>query len=210
MGNIYIYIYSKCVNLCWLLWRIKTRSKLFHSAANEMMNNTRGSCQCESHVIYSLVLKCETDTSRSKQAQPLWHLPSGLLQGLAVSEGLCVCSPSVYMQYVCFVCIGALVPLTQPWCPQVSGVCVIEKVLVCFVAQWRCTSTISSHLCGAFRRLLTLLPRFHPTLEYTDFEFGPTALWRLSQYWLTLPLNTSMPQGKTRCGALLRSESTQN
>lgn len=79
------------------------------------------------------------------------------LRSTALLERVCVFAlPPCISVSVCFV----------PLCPRVSGawMCVIETrcVLLCSKA---------SHLCGAFRRLLTLLPHFHPTLEYWGVIF---------------------------------------
>lgn len=145
--------------------------------------------QCKS-VIYSLVLKAETDRVRNKQIQPWWDLPSGQLQGfvcICSKEGLCTCS-RVYDSH-------------DPIALKSTVGENVWEVIVCFVVYYRCTSAVSSHLCASLRRLLTPLPHFTPTLEYSDFEHSPAALWRLSQYWLTLPLNTSKPQSETAfCG----------
>lgn len=112
-------------------------------------------------------------------------------QGLAACE-CCVFALSFCVHVVCVLwvqqCNGSLCESHNPGALRSARVSDGEGVCV-----FSCAALFSSHLCDDLQRVLSLLPHYHPTLECTDFDFGPVALWRLSQYWVILPQKTSEP-----------------
>lgn len=112
-------------------------------------------------------------------------------QGLAACE-CCVFALSFCVHVVCVLwvqqCNGSLCESHNPG--ALRSACVSDGEGVCVFS---CAALFSSHLCDDLQKVLSLLPHYHPTLECTDFDFGPIALWRLSQYWVILPQKTSEP-----------------
>lgn len=120
--------------------------ELFHTVANDMAKNTRGSCQCESLVIYTLALKCEADTLGSKQTQPWWDLPSGF--GCLVGF-VCLLSLCVYVACVLCVhqCTCASLCESHNLCDLGSAMCVCVMEKVCALLCSRTVPPLFLHTC---------------------------------------------------------------